>query len=159
MTFVEIPLNKFVYRFRRLTWREELQMKFVPKDDQRRVVLATALHNVSGLALSRSDARKAVQALPEAVLWRVWVLYRADLPADRYYTSGGLYAAPDPNTHRAQIEVEERRADAVTDRAMAEVERQFGGKGVTDAMDISQRMFEQARREGRLQPARGGVDG
>jgi hypothetical protein len=86
VSFVEIPLNKFVYRFRRLSWREELRLKFKPKDDQRRVVLALALHDVSGLVLSPSEATKALQAIPEAVLWRIWVLYRADLPAERYYT-------------------------------------------------------------------------
>lgn len=90
VTFVEIPLNKFVYRFRRLSWREELRMKLGPKDDQRRIVLATAVRDVSGLVLSRSDAKKAVQAIPEAVMWRFWVLYWADLPVDRYYTSGAL---------------------------------------------------------------------
>ncbi len=33
--------------------------------------------------------------LPDAVFWRIWVVYRGNLPEDRYYTSGGLYEAPD----------------------------------------------------------------
>ena len=41
------------------------------------------------------QALTILKNLPDAVFWRIWVVYRGNLPEDRYYTSGGLYEAPD----------------------------------------------------------------
>ncbi len=83
MEFVEIPLNSFRYRFRRLNWREELNIPFTKTEDQRLTFLARALSNVSGLQItSQADATKILTQLPSAIFWRLWILYRGGLPDD-----------------------------------------------------------------------------
>jgi len=51
MDIVEIPLNSFQYRFRRLTWQEEFQIWFKPTEDQRKTLLSHALMDISDLLL------------------------------------------------------------------------------------------------------------
>jgi hypothetical protein len=147
---IEIPLNTYTYRFRRMNWTEEIKLRFKPGEDQRKVVLALALTDVSGLAVSRADALKILSALPEAILWRVWLVYRGNLPPDRYYSTGALYQAPDVATHHARNQQIEDQADETADRAMAAVEQ---------ADEVSRRMFEAARREGKLVPAKEDASG
>jgi hypothetical protein len=154
MELVEIPLNRYRYNFRQLKWPEETRLKFLPGEDQRKVILAAALVDISGLPIAGSDSRKVINAIPESVLWRIWVLYRGNLPSDRYFSSGGLYQAPDQNTHAEQNRLHEEQTEDVADRAFSEVERQFGVEGVEEARNITHRMFETARREGKLIPVK-----
>ena len=85
MDFVEIPLNSYTYRFRRLTWREEAALKFPAGVDQREVVLSHALVNISGLPVTcTEDALKVLRHVPPALRWRIWVVYRGNLAADEY---------------------------------------------------------------------------
>jgi hypothetical protein len=57
MALVEVRLHSFLYRFRRLTWREEASVHPADGEDYRDAVLATALTDISGLkATSLDDA-------------------------------------------------------------------------------------------------------
>jgi hypothetical protein len=63
---VDIPLNHFVYRFRKLTYEEEFGLEVGAGGDSRRAVLQAALVNVSGLAIdSRAQAAEILKALPD----------------------------------------------------------------------------------------------
>jgi hypothetical protein len=65
MEFVEIPLNSFKYRFRRLSWEDEFQIKFPAGEDQRLIFLSHALHNVSGMRItSKEDAHTILKQIP-----------------------------------------------------------------------------------------------
>jgi hypothetical protein len=67
MALVEIPLNSFTYRFRRLTWQEEFQISFTADEDQRKTFLAHTLADVSGLPItSVKDARRVLDSIPVA---------------------------------------------------------------------------------------------
>lgn len=103
-SLIEVPLNSFRYHFRRLTWQEEMGLSFAKADDQRKVILAKAPVDVSGLPVTSVEALKILKAIPEAIFWRIWLVYRGNLPPERYYTSGGLYETPDPMTYRAKID-------------------------------------------------------
>lgn len=56
MDLIEIPLNSFRYHFRRLTWQEDMALKFSAKEDQRKIIMALALVDVSGLVVTREHA-------------------------------------------------------------------------------------------------------
>lgn len=110
---IEINLNSFVYRFRRLTWVEEASCPIPPGADAREVFLALALTDVSGYVIqSIEEATKIVKAIPRTLRWRLWVIYRGSLPADRFFSTKGLYDAPDAETHARRLaEDDERKLD------------------------------------------------
>src|SRR5437899_2714325 len=65
MHLVEIRLNSFLYCFRRLTWTEEAKIKVAKGEDARVIILAHALHDISGLPVtSLEDALKVIRAIP-----------------------------------------------------------------------------------------------
>ena len=77
MQTVDIPLNHFVYRFRKPTYEEEFGLEVGAGGDSRRAVLQAALVNVSDLAIdSRAQAAEILNTLPDPVVTRVWVMYR-----------------------------------------------------------------------------------
>jgi hypothetical protein len=131
MALVEVTLNSYRYHFRRLTWQEEARLQFSKTEDQRKTIMARALVDVSGLPVTTEQALTILRNIPDAVFWRIWVVYRGNLPEDRYYTSGGLYEAPDQMTCRQRIYDGGLAVEAVADAATAKLERQFGCDGVT----------------------------
>jgi hypothetical protein len=155
MSLIEVPLNSYRYHFRRLTWPEEIRLPFSPTEDQRRVVLAHALADISGLEVSAAQAMEILKKLPEPILWRIWVLYRANLPEERYYTAGGLYEAPDQMAYQERIQHDEETTEAVADEATAIVQKRFGESPESPKPRASAaRCSRKSQQEGRLVPAR-----
>ena len=103
MALVEVTLNSYRYHFRRLTSAGRPASSSSKTEDQRKTIMARALVDVSGLPLSPEQALTILKNIPDAVFWRIWVVYRGNLPEDRYYTSGGLYEAPDQMTYRQKF--------------------------------------------------------
>jgi hypothetical protein len=104
MHLVEIRLASFLYRFRRLTWREEAGIK--PKAGQALgdLLLDLALHDISGLPVSSRE--EATQVIPEnspALRWRIWVVYRGNQSEDRYFSTKGLYEASDHTAYNKRL--------------------------------------------------------
>ena len=149
MALIEIPLHSYVYRFRRLTWPEELRLRSAPGADQCKVVMAAAMVNVSRLPVTQADALRILGNIPEALIWRIWLLCRANLPDDRYYSSGGLYEAPDTMTYRKHIDAQDHASAQTGDAAIAAMEQD------APVDEISQQMFHNAQRSGLLTPVRG----
>ena len=143
MHLVEIPLNTSVYRFRRLPWTEEARIVVPPGEDARKVLLTHALHDISGLPVdSLEDARKVIAKIPSTLRWRVWVLYRGNLPSERYYTSRGLFEAPD---HMAcDKRLIDEGMDSEETHADAQMVRKFGPEEVRETHALEQRMLAQA---------------
>jgi hypothetical protein len=152
---IEVPLNSYRYHFRRLTWLEETRLSFSKIDDQRKVILAHAMVDISGMPVTPEEAMQVLKHIPDALFWRIWIVYRGNLPQERYYTSGGLYEAPDPMAYQQRIYDDGEAVEAVVDAATAKLESKFGKTGVEEAEDISRQMFRQAERAGTLVPAQG----
>jgi hypothetical protein len=132
MAPIEVTLNSYRYHFRRLTWQEEARLQFSKTEDQRKTIMARALVDVCGLPVTTEQAIVILQSIPDAVFWRIWVVYRGNLPEDRYYTSGGLYEAPDQMTYRQRIYDDGVAVEVAADVATAKLERQFGRDGVPE---------------------------
>jgi hypothetical protein len=70
MHLVEIRLNSFLYRFRRLVWTEEAKIKIAKGEDAWVIILANALHDISGLPVTcLDDALKVIRAIPGILRW------------------------------------------------------------------------------------------
>jgi hypothetical protein len=155
MALIEVTLNSYRYHFRRLTWQEEARLQFSKTEDQRKTIMSRALVNVSGMPVTPEQALTILKNIPDAVFWRMWVVYRGNLPEDWYYTSGGLYEAPDPMTHRQKIYDDGLAVDAAADAASKKIETRFGKAGLDEAENISRAMFREAEKSGALVPAGG----
>ena len=150
MHTVDIPLNNYQYRFRKLSFEEEFALDVKPGDDGIKAALAAALIAVSGLTLRTEDAQTVIHSLPDPVRNRLWVLYKAGLPEDRFFTTRGLYSAPEPAALASRIHRGEQEQDTVAGRAVAELERRFKEHEAAQAKEIEQRVFEDAKRRGVL---------
>jgi hypothetical protein len=140
---VEIPIGKFVYIFRRIPWREEFQMEFPKLEDQRRVYLSYALTEVSGTPITdRVVARQILQQIPIRLVERAWVMYKAGLPEDRFFTTANLYTAPEILAHNTQVEKEQQVETQVADEQSA-------------ALDAA--ILKNVKKRGRLVPAQAEV--
>lgn len=150
MSTVEVPLGKYRYRFRQLTHGEEFALSQVTGEAIARSALSVALEDVSGTSVTSEGASLIVGALPQSVLTRMWVLYKAGLPEDRFFKTKGLFRAPEPNKITRQVQREERQIEGKIDRSLSEMERRFGAAEIAETKAIEQRLFEDARRRGSL---------
>lgn len=136
---VEIPIGKFVYTFRRIPWREEFKMDFPKLEDQRRIYLSYALTEVSGTPITSADnARQIMRQLPTGLLEKVWVMYRAGLREDRFFTTANLYTPPEIIAHNKQVEKEQAVETQVADEQAAALDKAI---------------IRNARKRGQLVPA------
>jgi hypothetical protein len=146
MTNVEVNLLNYKFRFRPLKWREEFAIKFEPKKDRLRTILAHALTEVSGLQVSSlPDAMRVLEAVPSTVIYRIFIIYKGSVPPARPFTTVGLYKAPEPNRFIRQVEKGEEERESVADRAERELEAKYGRQELEEARALERLMMKNAR--------------
>ena len=152
---VEVSLLHYRFRFRRLDWREEAGLSLDKDRSPLRAVLSHALCEVSGISPSSpEEARRVIDAIPEAIAVRVWKVYRGSLPPARRFSTSGLYQAPEPSAYAERLMEEEPLEDEAHDRAVREMESRFGKQEVAEEAELSRRVLESARRgRARIPPA------
>lgn len=140
------PGKVHLRRFRSLTWIEQTHLVFPPKSDQREVILAHALTDVSGLPVpSEVKAAEIIRAIPSPIRWRLWVLYRGKLPDDRVFTSKPLYTAPDRKVYdRRLLESGDTPPPDTDDDVIA---RRYGAREQAEARALQQAILAQAKRD------------
>ena len=107
-----IKLAKYTYSFRQLKWREEFEIKLLPKIPPIRVNLAHALTSISGLPVnSVVEAIKVLEAIPYPLLERVWRLYRASFPPTKKFYTMNLYKAPTVDQFIDRVEADEEEQE------------------------------------------------
>jgi hypothetical protein len=153
MDTVTIPLNNFDYVFKKLTFEEEFALTAAPGIAGARVILTAALVTAGDLAIPKEDAPKIVAALSNPVINRVWLMYKVGLPEDRFFTTRGLYRAPQPNVVARHHQDEEDSQEAPTDRALAAMEQRFGIQQTNAVREQERMLLEDAKRRGVLVPA------
>jgi len=148
---VEIQLLNYNFRFRRLTWREELALNIPVGKSQVRPVLAAALVDVSDLPVKTiGEAKKVVAALPKPVADRVFRIYKGSLPQNRTFETAGLYCAPEPSVYIKRVEDGEDAIDAATDRAMNRMEQQFGKEELEEAAEVDRKIIAASKLRGAI---------
>lgn len=146
---VEVKLLKYVFRFKPLVWRDDFTMKFDPKKDRMRTILANALVEVSGLKINTVDeAWEVIAPLPDPIVSRVFVIYKGSLPEPRVFTTLGLYKAPEPSRFVRRIEEAEDQRERVMDRVEKEMESRFGRKEIEEAIAVERQMAENSKLRG-----------
>ena len=149
MNTVEVKLLKYAFLFRQLTWREEFAIKYDPKKDRLRIHLAHALVNVSGLKVdSVTDATKVLDAIPQSIINRVFIMYKGDTPEPRIFSTTGLYKAPDPGKFVKKYEEIEEKRERIMDKVEAELEQKFGRKELDESIEVERLMAKNSKLRG-----------
>jgi hypothetical protein len=146
METFEVKLLQYSFRFRQLSWREELGMLFPEKVDRRRTLLAHALSEISGLKVNTTEeGMKVMDALPISVVHRVFILYRAAQPEPRVFTTTGLYRADEPNAFHARIARAEEDSEKIMDRVEQEMAQKFGRKELEEQVELEREMLRNSK--------------
>ncbi len=154
MKSIEIKLLKYAFRFRQLTWREEFGIKYDPRKDRLRTILARALEDVSGLKVaSLREAEKVMEAIPQSVVNRVFILYKGGTPEPRMFSTTGLYKAPEPSKFSKRYEEVEEKRERVMDKVEAELEQKFGRKELDETLEVERLMAKNSKLRGATRPS------
>jgi hypothetical protein len=149
MDIVKVKLLNYTFRFRKLHWREEFGLAFDEKSDRLRTILSRALVEVSGLPVkSGAEAMKILEAVPSAIVRRVFIVYKGSLPASRVFHTVGLYKAPEPNRLIKKMQEAEEGRDQVMDRVEREMESRFGRKELEEQRELERQMFRNSKGRG-----------
>jgi hypothetical protein len=140
---IEVKLLKYVFQFRRLSWREEFALKF-GKEDPRKVTLAAALDNVSGTKTTFEDAMRIFGTIPPAVMQRAYIIYRYKLPKARIFSTRHLYKAPEPLVVMRRVEEEETQQDQAADALHRQMENTFGREELKEQQNLEREIFRKA---------------
>lgn len=146
---VDVTLLQYKFRFRKLTWREELAIKIPAGKNQVRPILIAALVEVSGIPVTTPEsAAKIIAALPIPVASRVFRIYKGSLPASRTFETVGLYRAPEPSSYIKRIAESDEVVEEATDRVMQRMEQQFGKKELQEAAEIDRQILAGSQKRG-----------
>lgn len=149
---VNITLLHYVFRFRRLLWREDLTLRRDRNktQDPIRQVLAHALFDVSGLPPKAiEEADRVISAIPEAIVSRVWKVYQGSFPPTRRFTTSNLYQAPEPSAHQYRVAEEDVVEENLHDRTIQDMESKYGKQEVAEEAELSRMILAAAQRDGR----------
>lgn len=136
---IELVLVNHTFRFRRLTWRDEVEFSQKHPAATRVDYAAYALDSVDSRVLTFEQARAALAALPKPIRDRVLVFYMGSLPTRRSFTAEVPYAAPEPVPYQQQVTSEFEEQEGEGEDAL---ERTFGKEEVAEAQALARRMAE-----------------
>lgn len=148
MKLIEVKLLDYTFRFRRMLWREEFNIKFPKGKDSMRVYLAHALVEVSGLSVTPEEAVRIIESLPSAISSRVFRIYKGQLPAHRRFGTASLFKAPTPVTFQTLINQDEDHRDDILDKAQAALVATFGRKAVDEAGAVDRQILKASKLRG-----------
>ena len=147
MDTVEVKLLQYAFRFRKLSWREEFALKFDPKENKLRTVLAHALTEVSGFPISSvGDAQKVLAPIPSSIIDRVFIIYKGSLNPARTFSTMGLYRAPEPKKFTKKVMEVEKEREKVMDRVENEMAAKFGRQALRETREVENEMIKRSHR-------------
>lgn len=145
---VEVRLLNYTFKFKRMRWQEEFSIKFPPKKNMQRVMLAYALLEVSGVRPKDvEEALRVMDAVPSAIISRVFRIWKGSFPAARRFTTLRLYAAPDPTAYVKRREEEEEEEESAHDRAVQQMESKFAPEDIAETRKLNLEILKAARRK------------
>lgn len=149
MDTVEVKLLKYAFRFRKLSWREEFNIKFEQKENRLRTVLAYALAEVSGLPINTlEDAKRVLAPVPSSIIERMFIIYKGSLDTPRLFSTMGLYRPPEPSKLAKEFAHVEKEREQVMDRVEKEMEAKFGRQELEETRAIEREMLKKSKGRG-----------
>ena len=145
---VEVRLLHYTFRFRAIKWQEHAAIKFDKKKDPQRVLLAHALLEVAGIKPKTiEESMRVMDAIPMAIVDRVFKIWRGSFPPARKFTTAKLYCAPEPTQYSTKLAVEEQEEDVQHDKLVRSMESKFGPQEVAETRELERKILAGARRK------------
>lgn len=149
MDTIEVPVLKYKFHFRKLTWRDEFTIRYPAKVMRERYFLANALADVSGLPIKTvEEGLRVLSKLPTPILSRVYIIYKGNLDPPRSFVTAGLYRAPEPQKFQARIEEDDSKRDKLAEAAQEEMNRKFSRKELDQASQVDQQIVKASKMRG-----------
>jgi hypothetical protein len=147
MITLEFPLQQFNLKFKSLSWREEFAIDYSKGKDSRRVLLAAALAEVSGLQIQTfEEAHRILETLPSTVIGRVFVMYKGSLPPPRVFKITPVYKAPEPSSYLNRV-IEDEEKDSDKHEQMMRDTR-FSSQELREAEEVDQKVMRASKMRG-----------
>lgn len=144
---VEVKLLSYRFIFKKMRWREHAAIQFEKGRDPQRVILAHALLEVAGIRPKDvEEAKRVMDAIPAAIIERVFKIWRAAFPPARKFVTSNLYCAPEPLQYSKEIERREADEDVAHTRTMQEVESKFGSQELAETRELERQILAAAQR-------------
>lgn len=152
MDLIEVILLNYRFKFRRLFWQEEFGLQAKSKNrDARRVLLAAALQEVSGLKIKSFDnAWRLMEAIPTPIMYRVFLIYKGKQPETRMFATRNLYKAPAPTVYGQRLEESAEATERAADVVVQRMEQQFGKKELAEAAEVDRQIVTASRLRGAI---------
>ena len=148
METVEVRLLHYIFSFKGMKWREHAAIKFEKGKDPQRILLAHALLEVAGIKpKNTAESMRVMEAVPAAIVERVFKIWRAAFPPARKFTTSKLYYAPEPSQYDKKIAREEDEETVVHNRTMREMESKFGLQEVAETKNLERQILAAAQRK------------
>jgi hypothetical protein len=145
---VEVKLLKYTFQFKRMRWREHAAIKFEKGKDPQRIILANSLLEVSGIKPKNlEESMRIMDAIPAAIVERVFKIWRASFPPARKFTTSKLYCAPEPSQYTKRIELDENDEDAIHDKTIRDMESKFGPQEIAETRNLERQILVAAQRK------------
>jgi hypothetical protein len=146
---MEVKILNYKFCFKTMKWREEFSIRFDPAKDRWRTILANALVEVSGLKISSvNDAMRVFEAIPSAIIYRIFIIYEGGLPDSRTFKTLGLYQAPEPNRFIQRIQEAEEQREKVMDRVEEAMAAKYGREELREAREQELEMLKNSKGRG-----------
>ena len=146
---VSVDILNYVLQFEPLTWRKEFAINIPKGSLVERVYLAHCLKEVidkqtqSHLKISNySEAYQILLAIPSALVYRIYKIFKSSLPPSIDFHTAGLYQAPTPKKFYKKFEEDEEERDEIADRAQRELKSKFSGKELKEAADLDKQILK-----------------
>ena len=127
---IELPLVGHHFRFRRLTWADEVQFSQQHPGATRVDYAASALVQVDDKAVTFEQSQALLLRMPRPVRDRVLIFYMGSLPSRRVFSVEVPYMAPEPATYQQQVDAEGEEQASAEDEYL---NRTFGEEEVKEA--------------------------
>jgi|SRR5208282_2175945 len=145
---IEIPIRKFKYHFRPLTWLEEFSVVYPKDKNPQKVMLAHALVDISGTPVpSVDEAHRMLAPLPTAVISRMFIVYRGNAQVSRKFESAPLYRAPEPSSYARRVKIQAGEQDNQMENVDRHLENMYGAKELEGARAIQEQILLASRDE------------
>ena len=142
---IELKLAGHTFRFRRLSWREEVQFSQKHPDATRRDYAAAAMATVDGLPITYDQAKAVLLELPRPICDRVIIFYMGSLPGRRQFQVDLPYRAPEASAYTRQVGAEDEELMSAEEE---QLNRTFGAEEVAEAQALAREMVKGTKAAG-----------
>ena len=148
---IEVSLKGYLFKFKRLTWRETLASKYTTKQER----LASALLSISGNPVNFEGALKVIKSLPIPIQDRVYIIYIGSQDERRLVTTTAPWSAPEAVDFKNAVDEELETEMSESEASFAQ---QYGKQALEDEKELSREIIKNSGYKGAILKEKSDLD-